>query len=31
MIKYKLRITEEQEPAWQTFEQSMKQKMNSRL
>lgn len=31
MIKYKLRITEEQEPAWQAFEQSMKQKMNSRV
>ncbi|WP_260294860.1 Spy/CpxP family protein refolding chaperone [Sedimenticola hydrogenitrophicus] len=31
MLKYKLRITEAQEPAWQAFEQAMKQKMTSRL
>ncbi|WP_428607008.1 Spy/CpxP family protein refolding chaperone [Sedimenticola sp.] len=31
MMKYKLRITESQEPAWQAFEQSMKQKMANRL
>jgi hypothetical protein len=31
MLKYKLRITEAQEPAWQAFEQAMKQKMTSRM
>ncbi len=31
MMKYKLRITEAQEPAWQAFEQSMQQKMNARM
>ena len=31
MMKYKLRISEAQEPAWQVFEQSMQQKMNARM
>lgn len=31
MVKYKLRITEAQEPAWQAFEQSLKQKMTNRM
>lgn len=31
MMKYQLRITEAQEPAWQAFEQSVKQKMTSRM
>jgi len=31
MMKYKLRITEEQEPAWQAFAQNVKQKMENRL
>jgi len=31
MVKYKLRITEAQEPAWQAFEQTLKQKMTSRM
>jgi hypothetical protein len=31
MLKYKLRITEAQEPTWQAFEQTMKQKMTSHM
>lgn len=31
MMKYKLRITEEQEPAWQAFAQNVKQKMENRM
>ncbi|AKH19459.1 Spy/CpxP family protein refolding chaperone [Sedimenticola thiotaurini] len=31
MMKYKLRITEEQEPVWQAFAQQVKQKMENRL
>lgn len=31
MMKYKLRITEEQEPVWQAFAQNVKQKMENRM
>ena len=31
MIKYKLRITEAQEPAWQAFEETLTERMKSRV
>ena len=31
MVKYKLRITEEQEPAWQAFQETLTERMKSRV